>query len=95
MQAYSLAEPMKRLIPENSLTVQMAKQWQESQKAEQESIRRMLDPLEGIRKGFLADSATKRMLDNLAKPFSASEQTAKLKEQTMGSSAFIRAMHSK
>jgi hypothetical protein len=94
LEALSLAEQIKRLIPENSLAVQMAKQWQESQMAEQESIRRMLDPLQEIRKELLADSATKRMLDDLAKPFVASEQIARLMEQATGSSALIGAMHS-
>jgi hypothetical protein len=94
LQTHSFAEQMRQLIPANSLAVQMAKQWQESQRTEQESIRRMLEPLQGIRAGLLADSATKRMLDDLAKPFAASEQIAKLMEQATGSSAFIKAMHS-
>ena len=94
LQAYSLAEQMKRLIPENSLAVQMAKEWKQSQKAEQESIRRMPDPLQDIRKALLADSATKRMFNDLAKPVSASEQMAKFVEQAIGSSASISAMHS-
>jgi len=94
LQAYSLADQVKRLIPENSLAVQMAKQWLESQKAEQESIRRMLDPLQDIHKGILADSAAKRMFDELAKPSSASEQMSKLMEQATGFSACTKAMHS-
>lgn len=93
LQAYSLAEEMKRLIPENSLAVKMAEQWQESQKTEQESIRKMLEPLQDIRKGLLADLATKRMLNDLVKPFSASDQMAKIMEQATGSNALIKAMH--
>lgn len=89
----SLAEQVKRLTGETSLAVQMAKRWQQSQAAEQESIRRMLDPLQDIRKGLLADSATKRMLDDLAKPLAASEHIAKLMGQTTSSSAFMTAMH--
>lgn len=92
-QANSFAEQMKQLVPENSLADQVTKQWQESQMAERESIRRMLDPLQNIRKGLLADTATKRMLDDLAKPFAASEQITKLMEQATGSSALMRAMH--
>ena len=94
LQAFALADQMKKLVPENSLAVQMAKQWQESHKAEQESIRRMLDPLQDIRKQLLADSATKRMLDDLAKPFFASQQMSKIMEQATGSSALLKAMHS-
>lgn len=94
LQAYSLAEQMKLLIPENSLAVEMARRWQEVQRTEQESIRRMLEPLQDIRNAFLTDSATKRMLDDLAKPLAASKQMAKLVEQATGSSALLKAMHS-
>lgn len=94
LQAHSLTEQMKRLIPENSVAIQMAKQLQESQYAEQASIRRILEPLQDIHKGFLADNATKRVLDDLVKSFSTSEQMAKLTEQATGSGAFIRGIHS-
>lgn len=86
LQTYSLAEQMNGLIPEMSLAVQTAKQLQELQKAEQESVRRMLGPLQNIRKGFLEDSATKLMLDNLTRPISASDQMTKLMEQATRSS---------
>ena len=94
LQAYSVAEQMKLLIPENSLAVQMAKRWQEVQRTEQESIRRMLEPLQDIRSSLLKDSAIQRMLEDLAKPHAASEQLAKLVEQATGSSAVLKAMHS-
>ena len=94
LQAYSVAEQMKLLIPENSLAVQMAKQWQEVQRTEQESIRKMLEPLQDIRNALLKDSATQRMLEDLAKPLAASGQLAKLVEQATGSSALLKAMHS-
>ncbi|MBK8107049.1 MAG: hypothetical protein IPK42_16250 [Betaproteobacteria bacterium] len=94
LQAYSLPEQMKLLIPENSLAVQMAKRWQEVQRTEQESIRRMLEPLQDIRSSLLKDSAIQRMLEDLAKPLAASEQFAKLIEQATGSSAVLKAMHS-
>lgn len=66
LRATSLAEQVKGLNSANSLAIQMANQWQASKIAEQESIRRMLDPLQDIRKGLLADSATKRVLEDLA-----------------------------
>jgi hypothetical protein len=93
-QSDSLAEQIKKLVGETSLAGQLAKQRQESQKAEQEGVRRMLDPLQDIRKGFLADSVTKQMLDALAKPSSALEQMTKLIEQSTESSALIQATHS-
>jgi hypothetical protein len=76
LQAYSLPEQMKLLIPENSLAVQMAKRWQEVQRTEQESIRRMLEPLQDIRSSLLKDSAIQQMLEaghqlvNLRSPLS-------------------------
>lgn len=94
LQAYSLAERLSRLSPENSPAFLMAKQWQEVQKTEQESIRRMLEPLQDIRRSLAKDSAFERMLEGLAKPLAASEQFAKLVEQATGSSATLRAMHS-
>lgn len=97
LQGHSLAEQMERFIPDNSVAAQLTKQLQELQElqnAEQASIRRMLDPLQGIHKWFLADHVTKRMLDDLAKPFSISEQMAKHRGQAAGASVFIRAMHS-
>jgi hypothetical protein len=94
LQAYSLAEQLSRLSPENSPAFLMAKQWQEAQKTEQESIRRLLEPIQDIRSSLLRDSAIERMLEDLAKPLAASEQLAKLVEQATGSSAILRAMHS-
>ena len=106
----NLAAQMKKLVGETSLAAEMAKQatgmqayafaeqmtkqWRESKMAERESIRKMLDPLQEIRKGFLADSATKRMLDDLTKPFAASQQMAALLEQTTSYGAYIKAMQS-
>lgn len=94
LQAYSLTEQVKRHIPDDPLAAQVARQWQESQKAEQEAIRRMLDPLQDIRKEFLADSVTKRILDDHAKSSSYVGQMVKLMEHTTGVSAFQKAMQS-
>ncbi len=93
LQAYSVAERLSRLIPENLPALQMAKKWQELQRTEHESIRRMLEPLQDIRRSLAKDSAIQRMLEDLAKPIAASEQLAKLVEQATGSSAVLKAMH--
>jgi len=94
LQAYSLAERLSRLIPENSPALQMAKQWQEQQRTEQESIRRMLEPLQDIRRSLAKDSGIERMLEGLAKPLAASEQFAKLIEQATRTSDVLKGMHS-
>jgi hypothetical protein len=93
-ESHSLREQIKVFTGETPIVAQMAKQWRELQMAEQESVRKILDPLQDVRKGFLSDSATKRILDDLAKPFFATEQVAKLVSQTAGFSASIKAMHS-
>lgn len=94
LQAYSLAEQLSRLSPENSPAFLMAKQWQEVQRTEQESIRRMLEPLQDIRRSLAKDSAIERMLEDLAKPPAVSEQLVRLVEQAADSSALLKSMHS-
>lgn len=94
LQAYSVAERMRLLIPGNSAAVQMATQLHEVQRTGQESIRKMLEPLQDIRRALLEDSATQRMLDDLAKPLATSKQLASLVEQATRFGALLNAMHS-
>lgn len=94
LQAHSLAEQLSRLSPENSPAFQVAKQWQEVQRTEQESIRRMLEPLQDIRRSLAKDSAIERVLEDLAKPPAVSEQLARLVEQAADSSALLKSVHS-
>lgn len=92
--SHSLAEQLNKLVGTTSVATQLTKQWQESQKAQQESIRRMLDPLQDIRKGLLADGAAKRMLGDFAKAFPASEHIANLMQRATDFSAVTSAMSS-
>lgn len=94
-ESHSLANQVKKLVAESSLASQLAKQAQELQKIQDESIRKMLDPLAHIRSSLLVDTATQRMLDEISKPAVASGQLAKLINQaTTGSGSFIKAIHS-
>lgn len=93
-QSHNLSDQIKKLVGENSLAVQIARQMQDAQKAQEESIRKMLDPLAHIRSSLLSDNATQRILAEFSKPNAASDHITKLIEQASGSSAFIKAMHS-
>ena len=93
-QYHSLADQIKKIVGEDSSAVQMVKQMHDAQKAQEESIRKMLDPLAHIRSSFLSDSATQRMLAEFSKPISASDHITKFLDQATGSNAFIKAMHS-
>jgi hypothetical protein len=92
-QASLLAEQINQSVVGDYLTIQMTKQWRESQRAEEERLRRMLDPLQDIRKRLLEDVTTNRMLEELANPSVASERMAKLMGWATGSSALMQAMH--
>ena len=58
----TIAEQYKDILGESSLAVQTIKQWQEAQRAKDESIRKMIEPLADIRKRFLRDTATDEII---------------------------------
>lgn len=93
-QSQSLADQIKKMMGNDSVAVQMAKQMHDAQKAQEESVRKMLDPLVHVRNSLLSDHVTQRMLAELSNPFSASDNVVKLMEQASGSSAIIEAMQS-
>lgn len=93
-ESQSLAKQMKTLLGETSLETQLLKQWREWEKAERESVRKILDPMQDIRNGFLADRATRQMLDDLARPLSMAAELPALVEQTTGARALRAAMQS-
>lgn len=91
-QSQSLADQIKKLMGNDSVALQMANQLHDAQKAQEESIRKMLEPLAHVRNSLLSDRVTQRMLAEISKPISASDQVAKLMEQASGSNAIIQAM---
>ena len=93
-QSHSLADQIKKMVGADSSAAQMVKQMHDAQKAQEESIRKMLDPLSHIRSSFLNDSATQRMLEEFSKPISASDHIAAFLDQATGSNAFFKTMHS-
>lgn len=94
VQSHSLADQIKKIVGADSSVVQMVKQMHDAQKTQEESIRKMLDPLTHIRSSLLSDSTTLRMLAEFSKPISASDHITKFMAQATGSNAIIKAMNS-
>ena len=83
-EANSLAEQIKKLVVQDSAAVQMTKQMDDALKTQEESIRKLLEPLTHIRNGILGDSSLQRMIDEFSKPVLATDYINKLKDQTTG-----------
>jgi hypothetical protein len=64
--AFTIAQQHKEILGESSLAIQTIKQWQEAQRAQDESIRKMIEPLADIRKSLLLDTATQKLLKDFA-----------------------------
>ncbi|GAB1392971.1 hypothetical protein MASR1M60_11340 [Rhodocyclaceae bacterium] len=79
-----LADQIDKLMGANSAAAQYAQQMFDAQKAQEESIRKMLDPLENIRSSLLNDSSIQRMMDELTQPAFASDHFTKLIDQVSG-----------
>ena len=92
-ESNSLAEQIKKLVGQDSAAVHMAKQMHEAQKAQEDSIRKMLDPLVNIRSGLLADGSIQRMIDEFSKPLAATDNFTKLLDQVAGPSAYLKSLH--
>lgn len=63
----SIAEQIRKLTETNSVTFQLAKQLQDMDTQRLSNIKKLLDPLDDIRKSFVLDSGVNRMLDYFAK----------------------------
>jgi hypothetical protein len=92
-ESNSLAEQIKKLVVQDSAAVQMAKQMYDAQKAQEESIRKMLDPLTHIRNSLIGDSTLQRMIDEFSKPVIATDNFTKLKDQLAGHSTYMQSLH--
>lgn len=81
-QSHNLADQMRTMAGMDSLAGQMVQQMHDAQKAQEESIRKMLDPLAHIRSGLLSDNVTQQMLAEFLTPLSATDPFTKLLNQT-------------
>lgn len=80
-ESNDLAAQIDKLIGSNSTAVKFAQQMSDAQKAQEESIRKMLAPLENIRSSLLNDSSSKRMMDRFAQPVLAADHLRGLIDQ--------------
>ncbi len=92
-ESQSLADQIKKFVVQDSVAVQVAKQMYNAQKSQEESIRKMLDPLAYIRSNLIGDSSVQRMINELSKPFTATDHFSKLIDQAAGSSAYLHSLH--
>lgn len=92
LHVFSWAERVSRLIPEDSQVFQLAKQMRELHRTENESFRRMLNPIQDIHRRFLVDSTIKRMSDELAQPFYFREQAAQITKWSGAGADSVNAM---
>lgn len=91
-ESQSLAGQIKKLVVQDSAAIQMAKQMYDIQKAQEDSVRKMLDPLAHIRSNLLGDRSVQRMIDELSRPFTATEHFNKLIDQA-ASSVYLHSLH--
>jgi hypothetical protein len=83
IKSHSLAEQIDKMMGANSAAVQLAQQMHDAQRAQEESVRKMLDPLESIRSSLLNDSSIQRMMDELTKPAFAADHVQTLIDQVI------------
>lgn len=91
-ESQSLADQFKKLVAQDSTAVQMAKQMYDIHKTQEESVRKMLDPLAHIRSNLLGDSSVQRMIDELSRPITATKHFSKLIDQA-ASSAYLHSLN--
>lgn len=72
------------LLGANSSAMQAIKAWQESERVQHEQIQRMLDPLADIRKSFLVDNTTQKLIKELTSASSINDRIKQLVDQTTG-----------
>ena len=87
----SIADQIKQFAGQDYAALQTAHRAIEAyRKTQEESIRKMLDPLESIRSSILGDSSIKRMIDEFAKPVSASDHFTKRMDEDTGHGTYFR-----
>lgn len=81
----SASSALMSSLSSQSAIQQMSEQW----KVEQEQFKRMLDPIAGIHKYYVADESLKKLIDQASKPFALSEQFADVfKQASLDTSAW-------
>lgn len=82
--AMTFAQQHQDLLNANSSVMQSIKAWQEAERIQNEQMRRMLDPLDGIRKSLLVDDTTQKLIKELTAVSSIPNQIKQLADQVTG-----------
>ncbi len=91
VEANRFENQVKSLLGQDYAAIQTAKQMYDvHKKAQEESIRKMLDPLASVRSSLLGDSSLQRMIAEFSKPVTATDHFTKLMDQVAGPSAYLR-----
>lgn len=88
--AMTIAQQYQDQLSASSSAMQAIKAWQDAERAQSEQMRRMLDPLDAIRKGFLADDATQKLIKELTAASSIQDHIKELADQTSGIEAVAK-----
>lgn len=82
--AMTIAQQYQDQLSAYSASMHAIKAWQDAERIQSEQMRRMLDPLDGIRKGLLADDATQKFIKELTAAGSIHDQIKQLVDQASG-----------
>lgn len=82
--AMTIAQQYQDQLSANSAAMHAIKAWQDAECVQSEQMRRMLDPLDGIRKGLLADDATQKFIKELTAAGSIHDHIQQLVDQASG-----------
>lgn len=80
----TIAQQHKDLLGAGSADSHALKAWKEAERAQYEHMRKMLDPLAGIRKSMLVDGTTQRLIKDLTEGRSIRDQMREIVDQATG-----------
>ena len=93
-KTHSLADQIGKMVGPGSAAVQLAQQMSDARKGQEDSIRKMLDPLANIRSSLMNDRSVQRMMDEITKPVFATDHFAKLIDQVVSPREHLRTLFS-
>ncbi|MCB4363383.1 hypothetical protein KIH07_06535 [Hydrogenophaga taeniospiralis] len=82
LPAVSLVSQIQSMVSEDATAMQSINKWQEVYKAGQESMRKMMMPIESIRQSLMVDDSTQRMLKDFASLGARATEMASVFEKT-------------
>lgn len=88
--AMTFAQQYQDLLSANSLAMQSIKTWQEAERIQNEQMRRLLDPLDGIRQSLLFDNSTQKLVKELTAANSIQDHIKQLVDETSGIGSVVK-----